>query len=274
MQDLKVGLIQTNQFWEDKSANFNHLEKTFFKKLKSGNVDLILLPEMFNTGFTMNTENVFETMQGPSIDWLKSWSKNLDCQIGASLVIKEKDQYFNRFVIVGAEGVLNYYDKRHLFRMADEQQHFAAGNKRVIHQIKGWKIMLQVCYDLRFPVFSRNQHRNGHLEYNAMIYIANWPEKRSAVWKNLLRARATENQAYVMGVNRVGTDGNDIPYSGDSALIDPWGNPQVEFEPAKECIHIVNLKTDLVNEVRERFPAYLDADTDYSFGESIQTQGS
>jgi predicted amidohydrolase len=271
MQDLKVALIQTKQFWEDKTANFKHFEKTFFRELKPGEVDLILLPEMFNTGFTMNTTNVAEDMTGPSIHWLQKWAGNLNCQIGASLIIEEQGCYYNRFVIVGAEGILNYYDKRHLFRMANEQDHFTAGNRRVIHQLKGWKIMLQVCYDLRFPVFSRNQFREGQLEYDALFYIANWPEKRSGVWANLLRARATENQAYVVGVNRVGTDGNDIPYSGDSAVIDPWGNTQVKMEPNKECLRIITLNKVTLNEVRERFPAYLDSDVDYYFGESILT---
>lgn len=271
MQNLKIAIVQTKQFWEDKSANLEYLEKTYFQHLKAGEVDILFLPEMFNTGFTMNAASFHETMDGPSIQWLMTWSKKLRCQIGASLIIKDNGQYFNRFVVVDHESVKNYYDKRHLFRMAEENEFYSAGKRRVIHHIKGWKLMLQVCYDLRFPVFSRNRTRGNKLEYDAVVYIANWPAKRATVWKNLIQARAAENQAFSIGLNRVGEDGNQIQYSGDSMVVDPWGNPQFQSEAFKEGLHLETLKASVLEEVRERFPAYLDAESEISFGESIIT---
>src|SRR5690606_36939679 len=209
---LKVALIQSQQFWEDKTANLNHFEQKFSQYLMGKDMDLVILPEMFNTGFTMNAKSMAEKMDGPSVQWLIDWAKNLNCQIGASIIIEDNQHYYNRFVIVSNKGVETYYDKRHLFRMADEHHHFTPGQKRVVYQIKGWNILLQVCYDLRFPVFSRNKTIGEKKEYDAMIYIANWPAKRNFVWKTLLLARAMENQAYCIGVNRVGIDGNDIEY--------------------------------------------------------------
>lgn len=260
MQDLTVALVQTFQFWENKRSNFNHLEKHFTQALLGKEIDLVLLPEMFNTGFSMNVTELAETVEGESIQWMKKWAEKLNTQIGASLIIEENGHYFNRFVIVNELGICTAYNKRHLFRMANENQTFTAGNERVVYSLKGWNLMLQVCYDLRFPVFSRNRTIDGNKEYDALIYIANWPEKRAAVWKTLLQARAIENQTFCIGLNRVGTDGNQINYSGDTMMIDPWGNVSYQAAPNCEEISILRLKKSILVDIKIAFPAYLDAD--------------
>lgn len=260
MQDLKVAIIQTQQFWEDKKANLDHFENEHFKQLEGQDIDLVLLPEMFNTGFTMNAQKMAESMVGGSIQWLIKWAEKLDCEIGGSIIIEDEGNYYNRFVIVSKKGVKTHYNKRHLFRMANEHEHFSPGQERVIYKLKGWNILLQVCYDLRFPVFSRNKSIGDKKEYDCMIYIANWPEKRNFVWKTLLLARAMENQAYCIGVNRVGVDGNDISYSGDSVLVDPWGNPLFQFAQNKEMLKILTLEYQTLVDITERFPAFKDAD--------------
>jgi predicted amidohydrolase len=259
MQDLKVAIVQLSQYWEDKKLNL----EMFSKRLKHGvssEVDLILLPEMFNTSFSMNVENLAEEMDGEGISWLKETAKEFKSIVGASLIIKEGANYYNRFVMVSENGVESHYDKRHLFRMADENKHFTAGEKRVVFKYKGWNILLQVCYDLRFPVFSRNRTIEGSKEYDAVIYVANWPEKRNMVWKNLIQARAIENQAYCIGVNRVGMDGNNISYSGDSMLVDPWGNIEYQFSENKEEVKILTLQTATIEAITRLFPAFKDAD--------------
>lgn len=260
MQDIRVTLIQTNQFWEDKQANFNHLENQFFNKIEKGLPDLILLPEMFNTGFSMQTQDMAEEMNGTAVKWLMNWAKRLDAWIGASLIIHDEGNYYNRFVIVSGDGIESFYDKRHLFRMANEHNYFDSGQNRVIVELKGWKIFLQVCYDLRFPVFSRNRTIDGKKEYDVLLYIANWPMKRNFIWKNLIQARAIENQAYCLGLNRVGSDGNGIEYSGDSMVIDPWGNILSQAEPRKEAIITAKLKKSVLDNITTSFPAFLDAD--------------
>ncbi len=260
MQDLKIGLIQTQQFWEDKKANLAHFESEFLSKIEPGAIDLVLLPEMFNTSFSMNVEQLAEQMSGDTISWLTYWANKLNCQIGGSLIISENKKFYNRFVIVSKNGIETSYDKRHLFRMANEHQQFSSGQNRVVHTIKGWPILLQVCYDLRFPVFSRNRYLDAQKEYEAVIYVANWPEKRAFIWKNLIQARAIENQAYAIGLNRVGEDGNGITYSGDSMLVDPWGNIDTEFPASAQCFKIVTLKRSVMESIKTAFPAYLDAD--------------
>jgi omega-amidase len=260
MQDLKVAIVQTQQFWENKAKNLVYFEKNYLSKMKAEEADLILLPEMFNTGFSMNAKELAEVMSGSSIQWLIKWADKLKCQIGASLIVEDEGNFYNRFLIVSGDGVETHYDKRHLFRMANENDHFTAGAERVIYNLNGWKIMLQVCYDLRFPVFSRCKTIDGMKEYDVVIYIANWPEKRNSVWKTLLKARAIENQAYCIGVNRVGIDGNQISYTGDSAVIDPWGNTQYQFTEGEENVKVLTLKYGVIEEITERFPAFKDAD--------------
>ncbi len=259
MQHLTVKLIQTFQFWEDKEQNFKHFETKFLSQIAPKSADLVLLPEMFNTGFSIRPEKLAETTDGQSVKWLQHWAKKLTTVMGASLIIKENGNYFNRFVLVDEHGIVAQYNKRHLFRMAAEHDQFEPGKKRVIFELKGWKLMLQICYDLRFPVFSRNQEKNGEKEYDALIYTANWPAKRAAVWDNLLVSRAIENQAYVIGLNRVGTDGENIAYKGRSVVIDPWGNPLNELDD-QERIITQTLQRETLEEIKKKFPAYLDAD--------------
>ena len=261
MHDLRIALIQTNQFWEDKKANFHHLETVHFPKIKPGECDLILLPEMFNTGFSMNTITLAEEMTGESIQWLQRWAEYFDCQVSASLMIRDQNRFYNRFIIVSKHGVEAHYDKRHLFRRANENQFYTAGEERVLHTLKGWKILLQVCYDLRFPVFSRNRTVNGEKEYDAVIYIANWPQKRRHIWLVLLQARAIENQAYCVGLNRVGEDGNGISYSGDSAVVDPWGTVEYQATGKAEEVKILTLSRQKLEEIAVSFPAFKDADS-------------
>lgn len=260
MQGLRIKLIQTKQFWEDKTANLSYFEDKFLSQIKSQSVDLILFPEMFNTSFSMNPIVLAEKMDGKSIQWLQMWASKLDTVIGASLMIEEEGKYYNRFVLVSEMGVESFYDKRHLFRMANEDDAFSPGENRVVFELKGWKLMLQVCYDLRFPVFSRNRRIGGEKEYDAVIYIANWPERRRNVWKTLLKARAIENQAYVIGVNRVGEDGNGIGYSGDSIIIDPWGETQADLSAHYEGVVNGKLNRDVLEDIKAKFPSYLDGD--------------
>lgn len=260
MQDLKVILIQTVQHWENKAQNLNYYESNFLDKLKPAEADLILLPEMFSTGFSMDAEKLAEPMTGRAVSWMLSWAKKLNTQIGGSLIISENGNYYNRFIIASPNGIESTYNKRHLFRMANEHEHYTPGEERVIHTLKGWRILLQVCYDLRFPVFSRNRTIDGEKEYDAIIYVANWPEKRAFIWKNLIQARAIENQAYSIGLNRVGTDGNDISYSGDSMLVDPWGNILFSAVPGEEKMYSVDLQSKTLDDIKRSFPAYLDAD--------------
>lgn len=260
MQDLKVCLIQTSIIWENKQANFEHLESKFFSKMKAGDCDLIMLPEMFNTGFSMNTETLSEEMTGPSIKWLQKWAEKLDCQIAATIIIREDKSFYNRFLFVSKLGIEAYYDKRHLFRMAEENTYFSPGQNRVIHTIKGWNILPQVCYDLRFPVFSRNRSKGDKLEYDLVIYLANWPKRRAAIWSVLLKARAIENQAYCIGVNRVGLDGKEIDYSGDSEVIDPWGNTDYLATDSSEQVKFLTLSHQKLTDIKALFPAYKDAD--------------
>lgn len=260
MQDLNVTLIQTKQFWEDKQKNLTYFETQFLSKIKPNTTDLILLPEMFNTSFSMQPKKLAEDMKGTSINWLVKWATQLKTTIGTSLIIQEGANYYNRFVVISEKGVEDFYDKRHLFRMANEDAFFSAGKNRVVLQLKGWKLLLQVCYDLRFPVFSRNRKINNEKEYDAIIYIANWPEQRNKIWNNLLVTRAIENQAYVIGVNRVGQDGNEINYTGDSQLIDPWGNITYKLPPRKEGLIIGELSRTVLDKIKTTFPSYLDGD--------------
>lgn len=260
MENLKITLIQTDILWENINANLKRYEDNYLLKMKSSEHDLILFPELFSTGFSMNTEKLAEEMDGSTIFWMMKWAQKLDTQIGGSLIIKENNNYYNRFVIVSKKGVESHYDKKHLFRMGEENNHFTAGDNRIIHHLKGWKILLQVCYDLRFPVYSRNQIVNNIKEYDAVIYVANWPKVRSTIWNTLLRARAIENQAYCIGLNRVGKDGHQIEHSGDSIVIDPWGNNLTHIKPDVENSTTIELDKEILTAVNTSFPAYLDAD--------------
>ena len=221
--------------------------------------EIVVLPEMFSTGFSMQPSLFAETMEGETLNWMKKVSTQNKIILTGSIIIEEEGKYYNRLIWMLPNGEYGYYDKRHLFAFGQEDKFYNAGNKRLIAQVKGFKINLQVCYDLRFPVWARQQNKSGGMEYDVLIYIANWPEKRSHAWKTLLCARAIENQCYVVGVNRVGTDGNNIYHSGNSLVIDPLG--QVLYHmPDDEDVNTVTISKDYLNEVREKFPFWKDGD--------------
>jgi predicted amidohydrolase len=257
MSTLTITTIQSNLFWEDKAANLQMLEQ----KINSieQKTELVVLPEMFSTGFSMQPEVFAEPMDGETVSWMQRVSKENGIILTGSIIIEEGGQYFNRLIWMLPNGQLGHYNKRHLFAYAEEDQFYTAGNKRLIASVKGWKINLLVCYDLRFPVWARQQSSENNTEYDVLIYVANWPEKRNHAWKTLLCARAIENQCYVIGVNRVGNDGNNIYHSGNSLVIDPLG--QVLYHMAdEEDINTITLSKEKLEEVRTRFPFWKDAD--------------
>ncbi len=253
--DLKVTAIQSDLHWEDVDQNL----AMFAKKIDaiSESTDIIVLPEMFNTGFSMLSQKLSEKMDGKSVSWMIAQAKKTNAVIVGSLIVKESNKYYNRLVWVQPDEVIHVYDKRHLFRMADEHSHFSAGTKRIIIEYKGWKICPLVCYDLRFPVWSRNSLEE---QYDLLIYIANWPGARKAPWSKLLEARAIENQSYVVGVNRVGEDGKGYAYTGNSAIINPKGELVSHIPENNNCTETVSLSLDDLNSFRKVFPVGMDAD--------------
>lgn len=253
MKNLTVALLQTSIYWEEIEQNLAHFEK-LLKSLKD-KADLIILPEMFTTGFSMEPEKLAEGMDGTAVTWLKKQAAELGCVVTGSLIIKEDNHHFNRLVWMPPSWNFSVYDKRHLFRMGNEHHHYAQGKVKLIRKIGEWRIRPLICYDLRFPVWSRNRN-----DCDLLVFIANWPEARREVWKTLLKARAIENQVYVIGVNRIGRDGNGIDYSGDSVVIDPGGNVMSNIQPCEEKVEIVTISMKELNEFREKFPVNLDAD--------------
>ncbi len=254
MQDLSVTLVQTVLHWEDKARNIG-----MFRRLLDGiegHTDLVVLPEMFNTGFSMNAKALAEDTDGPALRWLSETSADLDCVITGSIIFASGGKYFNRLIWMRPDGTFAHYDKRHLFRMAGEHESFAAGSHRLVVELKGWRFCPLICYDLRFPVWSRSRG-----DYDALIFIANWPEPRSLAWKSLLPARAIENQAYVVGVNRIGTDGNGRTYSGDSGVYDPKGELLTVPRPHEKSIETISLSCGDLADFREKFQVALDADS-------------
>jgi len=235
MQSLVITLLQSSLHWEYKAANLS----MFTKKIDSikEKTHIIVLPEMFSTGFTMRPEVFAETMNGETVTWMRETAIAKRVILTGSIIIQENDQYYNRLIWMLPNGQYSYYDKRHLFAYADEDLHYTSGLKRLVASANGWKINLQICYDLRFPEWGRQQinmedKENIQPEYDLLIYIANWPERRNHAWKTLLQARAIENQCYVIGVNRVGNDGNNIYHSGDSMVVNPVG--EVLYQKAHE----------------------------------------
>ena len=262
MSTLTITTIQTNLLWEEKSANLRLLEQKIAGIEEK--TEIVVLPEMFSTGFSMRPEALAETMDGETVEWMKRVSRENGVVLTGSIMIEEDGNYFNRLIWMLPNGQYGHYDKRHLFAFGDEDQHYSAGNKRLIASVKGWKINLLICYDLRFPVWARQAPPPlGEVgrgpEYDVLIYVANWPERRSHAWKTLLCARAIENQCYVVGVNRVGSDANNIYYSGNTLVIDPTG--QVLYHMAdEEDVNTITLQKELLEEVRIKFPFWKDAD--------------
>lgn len=250
---MKVSIIQANLVWENRSKNLINIEKLINDNISGTN--LIILPEMFTSGFTMNPEKHFSTMNSDAISWMKKIAYQKDCAVAGSLIIKENGKYYNRLVFIDKQTNVHTYDKRHLFRMAHEQQKYTAGNKHLLTEHYSWKIMWQVCYDLRFPIWSRNT-----TNYDLLIYVANWPEKRIKAWDVLLRARAIENQSYVIGVNRVGFDGNKVPYNGHSVIISPEGDVLAQLPDDTEGVINYRLNLDKRLEYSKKFPVNLDRD--------------
>jgi len=246
---MKISIIQTSLIWENPEAN----RANFTQKINSikENTDLIILPEMFATGFTMNPAPVAEAPDGASVQWMKEIAQTNDCAITGSLIIEEEGKYYNRLFFILPNGDIKTYDKRHLFSLAGEDKYYTAGTEKIIVDYKGWKICPLVCYDLRFPVFSRNVE-----EYDLLIYVANWPQVRALAWDSLLRARAIENLSYTVGVNRIGTDDTGHEYIGHSQVIDGLGEYVTEpFE--NEGVVTVELDKEKLHEIREKF-AFLD----------------
>jgi predicted amidohydrolase len=258
LSTLHFSLIQTSLFWEDKGANLDQLSQKI--NAIDQPTEIIVLPEMFSTGFSMQPEKLAENMDGPTVDWMRRTAAAKRAILAGSIIIEEGGQYLNRFIWMLPNGELGYYDKRHLFGFAGEDQKYSAGNKRLIASVKGWKINLQVCYDLRFPVWARQNIANvGEEEYDVLLYVANWPEKRSHAWKTLLTARAIENQCFTIGVNRVGLDGNNIAHSGDSMVVGPLGEVLYHCAYEEDVFHISLQKEELVK-TRQQFPFLKDAD--------------
>lgn len=276
MSTLTISLIQSPLTWEDKTYNLNQFEE---KIMALGKTEVVILPEMFSTGFSMRPAELAESMDGESVEWMRRVAAKKRVILTGSLIIKDRGQFYNRLIWMLPNGEMGYYDKRHLFGFAGEDKHYAAGGKRLIASVKGWKLNLQICYDLRFPVWARQKNepelKEDDLdfggpayeptapsapEYDILVYVANWPERRAHAWKTLLQARAIENQCFVIGVNRVGEDGNGIYHSGDSMVVDPLG--EVLFTKAHEaCVHTITLERESLDAVRQKLPFLRDGDS-------------
>lgn len=267
MSTLTITTIQTQLHWEDKAANLHMLEG----KINSirEKMEVVVLPEMFSTGFSMKPEMLAEKMDGVTVQWMKKITAAKNIILTGSVIIEDEGNYFNRLIWMLPNGQTGYYDKRHRFAYAGEDQHYAAGTKRLIASVKGWKINLQVCYDLRFPVWGRQSVYSHSLkedgtgpaepEYDVLIYVANWPERRIHAWRTLLQARAIENQSYVVGVNRTGNDGNGIHYTGESMIVDAMG--EVLYTKSEdEDIYTLSLEKEKLDEIRSKLPFLKDAD--------------
>ncbi len=250
MEDLKITLIQPEIIWEDVQGNLKKYSDIIDR---IGETDVIILPEMFTTGFSMQSEKLSERMDGISVNWMKNIAKDKNASVLGSLIIEDNGKIYNRAVWVFPNGKFEFYDKRHLFTMGQETKHYSHGNEKNIIEFRGWKFCPLICYDLRFPVWSRNAEN-----YDVLIYMANWPSPRHHAWKNLLVARAIENQSYCIGVNRVGTDGAGLSYFGDSGLVNSKGFE--EFLGTKEAVKTFNLSYSELHDFRNNFPLLNDKD--------------
>ena len=249
---MKIAIIQTQLFWENPVANRKHFEQKIYSILE--NIDIIVLPEMFTSGFTMHPELVAETMSGETIELLKQLAEAKNCAITGSLVITENNLFYNRMVFVFPDGKIEYYDKKHLFTLAGEDKKYKAGNQKKIVEFRNFKICLQICYDLRFPTFARNKE-----DYDILIYVANWPKTRINAWNILLKARALENMCYAVGVNRIGADNNNLEYVGHSQVVDYLGNNLIEPQK-EEGVFITDLNKLEMLETRNKLGFLKDRD--------------
>ncbi len=254
MDNLKISLFQGYLFWENIDKNLQNIGLRLSGGIRE-KTDLIILPEMFSTGFTMNAGPLAEPMNGKTMHWMHKIAKQFDCAVTGSIIITEGGKYYNRLIWMNADGTYSYYDKRHLFTLAKEQNVYTAGTKKLIVELKGWKIFPVVCYDLRFPVWLRNVHGS----YDLLIVVANWPERRALHWRTLLPARAVENQSYVVGLNRVGHDGNEIYHSGDSTCISPNGHV-IYYKRDEEDVYTLSIIGDEVEKTRRTLPFLKDED--------------
>ena len=255
MANLVVSIIQSHLYWESIDQNLQAFETKINDILEA--TDVVVLPEMFTTGFTMNPINYAENHDGKGLQWMKKMAQQKNCAIVGSISVKENNQFFNRLYWVFPDQTVEFYDKRHLFSMGNEPKHYNGGNKKLIIEYKGWKICPLVCYDLRFPVWSRNTKQQP---YDVLIYVANWPAARSYPWKQLLIARAIENQCFVLGVNRVGYDGNAISHSGDSMAMNARGEILTKIKPNEETIETVVFQKNELSDFRISFPVLNDGD--------------
>jgi omega-amidase len=253
MDNLKITIFQGYLFWENTDKNLQNISLRLSGIREK--TDLIILPEMFTTGFSMNANELAEPMDGKTMLWMQKTAKQYNCVITGSIIIKENNNYYNRLIWMRPDGTYEYYDKRHLFALGKEHETYTAGNKKLIVELKGWKICPMICYDLRFPVWMRNVNE----EYDLMIIVANWPERRALHWRTLIPARAVENQAYVIAVNRVGHDGNEVYHSGDSTCISPMGDV-IYYKRDEEDLYTFTINGDDPEKTRRALPFLKDAD--------------
>lgn len=254
MNTLKITTFQAYLFWENIDKNLQNLGLRLSSIREK--TDLIVLPEMFSTGFSMNPGNLAEEMGGKTMSWMHDQARKFECVVTGSLIIKEEGKYYNRLIWMRPDGTYAHYDKRHLFGLAEEHKYYSPGSEKLIVELNGWKICPMICYDLRFPVWQRNTGA----EYDMLLLVANWPERRSLHWRTLIPARAVENQAYVVAVNRVGHDGNEIYHSGDSMCIDPNGKV-VYYKPNDEDLYTFSINLEEVINARKNHPFLQDADS-------------
>ncbi len=256
MQDLKICFLQTEIFWHDRQKNRQMLEEK--ARQEGSDYDILILPEMFDTGFSMMPEKIKEQTASITTRWMLDLANGLKSAICGSVMEQVDGRYYNRFYWASPEGNLLHYDKKHLFRMGREPRHYSAGSEKIIISYKGWKILPLICYDLRFPVWSANTTENGNPAYDILIYVANWPGSRKDAWISLLKARALENQAYCIGVNRVGRDKNNLLYSGDSVAFNYRGEAFNQCAPHLENSSIFTASREHLHKFREKFPVYKD----------------
>ncbi len=255
IQNLKITVFQAYLFWENIDKNLQNIELKLAEGLRE-KTDLIVLPEMFNSGFSMNVEKLAETMDGKTIQWIKKIAKKYNCVVSGSFIVIENGNYYNRMIWMQPNSKHQYYDKHHLFGLGQEDKNFTAGTQSLIVDLKGWKIRLAICYDLRFPVWLRNREDPS---YDLLLVVASWPDQRSSHWRALIPARAIENLSYVIAVNRVGHDGNQIYHSGHSMCIDPLGNT-IYYKPEDEDLYTFTINYLAVEKARRQFPFLRDAD--------------